>query len=62
MRRRLVRHCAESLGNTELGFEAVERALAVGQYDGPPRAELGGGIVVERSGERLIFYREQPGE
>ncbi|MFN8634619.1 MAG: tRNA lysidine(34) synthetase TilS [Chloroflexota bacterium] len=61
LRRRVVRRCVAALGHTELGFEAVERALAVGEYDGPPRVQLGGGIVVERKGDRLVFSRESAG-
>jgi tRNA(Ile)-lysidine synthase len=53
VQRRLVRHFAEQIGFWEIGFEAVERALHVGTPDGPPRAELGGGVTVERRGGHL---------
>ena len=59
IQRRIVRLMAESLGHREIGFEAVERALAVGMEDGPPRAELGGGMTVERRGDTLFFIRTQ---
>ena len=53
--RRLVRRFAEQVGYWEIGFEAVERALQVGTADGPPRAELGNGLTVERRAGRLRF-------
>lgn len=59
IRRRIVRHIASSLGYDEIGFEAVERALAVGSDDGPRRAELGGGMTVERQADTLFFNRTQ---
>jgi len=59
LQRRLVRLVAARLGLDEMGFEAVERALAVGSEDGPPRAELGGGVTVERRGDTLCFTRSQ---
>ena len=59
IRRRIVRLMAQSLGYDEIGFEAVERALAVGAPDGPPRAELGGGLCVARRAGTLWF--EIPG-
>ena len=59
IQRRIVRLMAESLGHDEIGFEAVERALAVGAEDGPPRAELGGGVTVERGADTLFFTRSQ---
>ena len=55
IRRRLVRLIAQSLGVDEVGFEAVERALAVGSEGGPPRAELGGGLSIERRADTVIF-------
>jgi tRNA(Ile)-lysidine synthase len=58
LQRRLVRQIAASLGHDELGFEAVERALAVGRPDGPPRAQLGGGLVVERRPTQLVFHEQ----
>jgi tRNA(Ile)-lysidine synthase len=55
MKRRLVRRIAHGLGFTEMNRDAVERALAVGHNDGPPRAELGHGLVVERRQQTLMF-------
>jgi hypothetical protein len=55
MRRRIVRLIANAAGFDEIGFEAVERALAVGSDDGPPRAQLGGGLSIERRADTLIF-------
>lgn len=55
VQRRLVRLIAERCGYAEIGFAAVERALAVGRDDGPPRAELGGGLVVTRRAGILTF-------
>lgn len=59
IQRRIVRLMADSLGYQEIGFEAVERALAVGRESGPPRAELGGGVTVERRRDTLFFTRSQ---
>jgi tRNA(Ile)-lysidine synthetase-like protein len=59
MQRRIVRLIAESLGVADLGFEAVERALAVGHNDGPRRADLGRGLAVERRQDTLIFQVER---
>lgn len=59
VQRRLVRQIARKLGHDEIGFDAVERALAVGSDDGPPRAELGGGMIVERRADTLYFSRNQ---
>jgi tRNA(Ile)-lysidine synthetase-like protein len=54
--RRLVRQFAEQVGYWAIGFEAVERALQVAdEDDGPPRAELGAGVIVERRGGMLHF-------
>jgi tRNA(Ile)-lysidine synthase len=55
VQRRIVRRIATSAGHTEIGFEAVERALAVGSEHGPPRAELGGGLRVERRSGVMVF-------
>lgn len=55
LQRRLVRLIATDSGHTEIGFAAVERALAVSRDDGPPRAELGGHLIVMRAGGTLIF-------
>ncbi|MCC7371729.1 MAG: tRNA lysidine(34) synthetase TilS [Chloroflexi bacterium] len=55
LQRRLVRHFAVQAGFWEIGFEAVERALLVGDDWGPPRAELGAGLVVRRHGNDLRF-------
>ena len=55
LQRRFVRRIAVSLGYEEIGFEAVERALAVGSEGGPPRAELGGGLFVERRADTVVF-------
>ena len=57
VQRRLVRVIAHALGHDEIGFEAVERALAVGAENGPRRAELGGGMTVERKRDTLFFGR-----
>ena len=59
IQRRLVRRIAANLHFEEIGYEAVERALAVGRSDGPPRAELGGGLIVERRRDTLVFMRER---
>jgi len=59
LQRRMVRLIAASLGHDEIGFEAVERALAVGSGSGPPRAELGGDVTVERRRDTLFFKRSQ---
>jgi tRNA(Ile)-lysidine synthase len=58
VRRRLVLRVADDYGIADVGFDAVERALAVAETDGPARAELGGGLTVGRTGERLRFRRE----
>jgi tRNA(Ile)-lysidine synthase len=58
VQRRLVRHAAELAGCREVGFDAVERALAVASADGPPRAELGGGLMVERVRGQLRFVQK----
>jgi tRNA(Ile)-lysidine synthase len=55
IQRRLVRMIADPDNVHEIGFEAVERALAVGRLDGPPRAELGHGIAVERRMDTVVF-------
>jgi tRNA(Ile)-lysidine synthase len=55
IQRRLVRMVAASAGVAEISFEAVERALAVGSDDGPPKSELGGGLFVERGADALVF-------
>jgi tRNA(Ile)-lysidine synthetase-like protein len=55
LRRRVIRRIAALAGYDEIGFDAVERAIAVGDVDGPPRAELGGGLIVERGPETLVF-------
>jgi tRNA(Ile)-lysidine synthase len=55
IQRRIVRYIAQTLDDEEIGYDGVERALAVGRADGPPRAELGHGIVVERRADTLIF-------
>lgn len=55
VRRRLVLRVADQYRVGDVGFEAVERALRVAEADGPPRAELGGGLVVERTGGALTF-------
>jgi tRNA(Ile)-lysidine synthetase-like protein len=57
IRRRLVRIIAETFGFDEIGFEAVERALAVGSENGPARADLGGGLSMERTTDTLLFDR-----
>jgi tRNA(Ile)-lysidine synthase len=57
LQRRIVRRFAAEAGYTEISFTAVERALAVGHHDGPPRAELGGGLVVTRRAGTLTFDR-----
>ena len=62
IRRRLVRKIAEACQYDEIGFDAVERALAVAAADGPPRADLGGGLAVERRGGLLVFARRLRGE
>jgi len=59
LQRRIVRRIAAEAGLSDIGFEAVERALAVGTEGGPPRAELGHGLVVERRRDRLRFYDRQ---
>jgi tRNA(Ile)-lysidine synthase len=55
IQRRLVRMIADPDNVHEIGFDAVERALAVGLSDGPPRAELGRGITVERRADTVVF-------
>jgi tRNA(Ile)-lysidine synthetase-like protein len=55
IQRRLVRMIADPDNVHEIGFEAVERALAVGRPDGPPRVELGHGIAVERRTDTVVF-------
>ena len=62
VQRRLVRLIASGHGQDEIGFEAVERALAVGREDGPPRAQLGHGLVVERQRDRLVFTHRAGGD
>ena len=57
IRRRLVRIIAETFGVDEIGFEAVERALAIGSENGPARADLGGGLSMERTADTLLFDR-----
>lgn len=57
LQRRIVRRIAARAGVDEIGFEAVERALSVGAEGGPPRAELGGGMTVERKRDTLFFSR-----
>jgi tRNA(Ile)-lysidine synthetase-like protein len=59
LQRRIVRRVAARAGHDEIGFEAVERALAVGSEGGPSRAELGGGVTVERRRDTLSFTRSQ---
>jgi tRNA(Ile)-lysidine synthase len=61
MRRRLVRRIAQELGLAEMSRDSVERALAVGRADGPPRAQLGAGLVVARQGDRLVFQIGEKG-
>ena len=67
--RRIIRHAVKDLARVErrtsldappitLTFDAVERAIAVAQPDGPPRAQLGGGLVAVRNGDRLEIRRE----
>jgi tRNA(Ile)-lysidine synthetase-like protein len=57
LQRRVVREIAQDLGWLEISLEAIERALAVGRENGPPRAELGGGMTVERRADTLSFTR-----
>jgi tRNA(Ile)-lysidine synthase len=61
LRRRLVRRLGHVLGLTEMSRDAVERALAVGHNDGPPRAELGHGLTVARLQNTLIFHVDREG-
>lgn len=60
LRRHLVRHAASLVGTDgeTLTLDAVERAIAVAAPGGPPRAQLGGGLVVARTGEWLEIRRE----
>ena len=60
LQRHLVRHAVSLIGTAgeTLGLDAVERALGVAAPDGPPRAQLGGGLVVTRAGDRLEIRRE----
>lgn len=53
LQRRMVRRFAGLAGVQDVGFDAVERALAVGRPDGPPGTELGGGLSARRAGGRL---------
>jgi len=55
LQRRIVCRIAADAGYTDISFDAVERALAVSRTGGPPRAELGGGLTVTRSGDDLLF-------
>lgn len=56
-RRRFVREVADRLDIADPGFDAVERALAVASNDGPARAELPGGLTVERAEGQVVFRR-----
>jgi tRNA(Ile)-lysidine synthase len=53
LQRRVIRQMALHLGADVLGFDAVERALAVGREDGPRRADMNGNLTVERYRGRL---------
>jgi len=55
LRRRLVLRVADRYGIADVGFDAVERALAVAEEHGPPRTELGNGLEVERTGNQIVF-------
>jgi tRNA(Ile)-lysidine synthase len=57
IQRRIVREIAYYQEIQEIGLDAVGRALAVGTANGPPRAELGGGLIVTRKRGDLIFER-----
>jgi tRNA(Ile)-lysidine synthase len=61
LQRRIVRLMAESLGRSDLGFDAVERALEVGREDGPPQAQLGDRLVVKRQRTQLVFFKQAEG-
>ena len=55
IQRRMVRLIADDYCVDDLGFDAVERALAVGAVDGPPRADLAHGLAVERREHAVVF-------
>jgi len=55
IQRRLVLRVASELGVDDVGFEVVRRALAVADESGPPRADLGSGLMVERASHTLAF-------
>jgi len=59
LQRRIVRRIAARAGHADVGFQAIERALAVGSADGPPRAELGAGLTVVRRRDRLELHTMQ---
>jgi tRNA(Ile)-lysidine synthetase-like protein len=60
LQRHLVRHAVSLVGTDgeTLTLDAIERALGVAAPDGPPRAQLGGGLVAVRSGAWLEIRRE----
>jgi tRNA(Ile)-lysidine synthase len=60
LQRRAVRAIAAEAGYTEIGFDAVERALAVGRRNGPRQTQLGGGLVVRRTIDSLIVETHEP--
>jgi tRNA(Ile)-lysidine synthase len=59
VRRRLALRVAALHGLSEIGFEAVDRVVAVGTDDGPARTQVSAALAVERTRDRLVFrFRE----